>query len=224
MTRSLVTVVIPVHNGERFLAEAIESALGQTHRPVEVIVVDDGSTDGSAAVAESYPEVRLIRAENGGPGAARNLGVAAARGDAVANLDADDLMVPERIERQLEAVAAGADVVLSREEYRLEDGVELPDWVTARRAPISDGRQVYSPMTFLASRAALERIGPFADMRYGEDTDWAMRAFEAGLNIVCLDEPLLIRRFHGGNATYDFEATRGALFSTMRARVARKRA
>lgn len=224
MTRSLVTVVIPVHNGERFLAEAIESALGQTHRPVEVIVVDDGSTDGSAAVAESYPEVRLIRAENGGPGAARNLGVAAARGDAVANLDADDLMVPERIERQLEAAAAGADVVLSSEEHRLEDGAELPEWVTAPRAPISDGRPVYHPMTFLASRAALERIGPFADMRYGEDTDWALRAFEAGLNVVCLDEPLLVRRFHGGNATYDFEATRGALFSTLRARVERKRA
>jgi GT2 family glycosyltransferase len=79
-------------------------------------------------------------------------------------------------------------------------------------------------MTFLASRAALERIGPFADMRYGEDTDWALRAFEAGLNVVCLDEPLLVRRFHGGNATYDFEATRGALFSTLRARVERKRA
>src|SRR3954468_8267905 len=106
MAGSLVTVVIPVYNGERFLGEAIESALGETHQPVEVIVVDDGSTDGSAAVAESYPEARLLRAENGGPGAARNVGVAAARGEAVANLDADDLMVPERVERQLEAVAA----------------------------------------------------------------------------------------------------------------------
>jgi glycosyltransferase involved in cell wall biosynthesis len=224
MAPSLVTILIPVYNGERFLAEAIESALDQTHEPLEVIVVDDGSTDGSAAVAESYPDVRLIRTENGGPGAARNLGIAAARGDAVANLDADDLMVPERIEHQLEAVAAGADVVLSGEEHRLEDGVGLPEWVTAPRAPISAGRALYSPMTFLATRAALERIGPFADMRYGEDTDWAMRAFEAGLNVVCLDERLLVRRFHGGNATYDFEATRGVVFSTLRARAARKRA
>ena len=76
----LASIVIPVFNGERFLAAAIESALGQTYRPFEVIVVDDGSTDRSAAVARSFAEVRVIEQQHAGPGAARNRGVAAARG------------------------------------------------------------------------------------------------------------------------------------------------
>src|SRR3954452_5024313 len=108
--------------------------------------------------------------------------------------------MPERMERPIQAVAAGGDRVLSGEEHRLEDGAAPPEWVTAQRGPISDVRQEYSPMTFLATRGALERIGPFADLRYGEDVDWALRAFEAGLNVVCLEERLLVRRFHGGNA------------------------
>ena len=80
MTAALVSVVIPVFDGERFLAEAIQSVLDQTYAPVEIIVVDDGSTDGSAGVARSFAAVRLLEQDNAGPGAARNRGHAAARG------------------------------------------------------------------------------------------------------------------------------------------------
>ena len=78
MSAPLVSVVIPVFNGERFLAAAIQSVLDQTHRPLELIVVDDGSSDGSATVARSFEGVRVIEQEHAGPGAARNRGVAAA--------------------------------------------------------------------------------------------------------------------------------------------------
>src|SRR5690242_4967891 len=87
-----VTCIVPVFNGERYLGEALDSIFAQGHQPLEVLVVDDGSTDGSAAVAKSYGDrVRYFFQPNAGPAAARNLGLEAARGEFIAFLDADDL-------------------------------------------------------------------------------------------------------------------------------------
>src|SRR5689334_9621809 len=102
MPLPLVSCVVPVYNGERYLAEALDSILAQTHRPLQAIVADDGSTDGTAAVAAAYGDrVLVLRQANAGPAAARNLGLAAARGEYVAFLDADDLWHPRKLERQL---------------------------------------------------------------------------------------------------------------------------
>jgi glycosyltransferase involved in cell wall biosynthesis len=101
-TRSLVSVVIPVYNGERYLAETIQSVLDQTYRHFEVIVVDDGSTDGSAAVAQGFGEaIRYVARPNGGVCKARNTGMAAARGAYLAFLDQDDLWLPEKLAMQV---------------------------------------------------------------------------------------------------------------------------
>src|SRR4051812_16000050 len=94
----LVTVVIPCYNQARFLGEAIESVLRQTHRAREVVVVDDGSTDGTAAVAARYPDVQLIRQPNRGLAAARNRGLAESRGAYLVFLDADDRLLPRALE------------------------------------------------------------------------------------------------------------------------------
>lgn len=107
-----VSVITPCYNGTRYLRETIESVLAQTHSVLEMIVVDDGSTDDSAAVAESFgPPVRVIRQANQGESVARNVGMDAARGDWIAFLDADDLWKPEKIERQLHAANNSIDVV-----------------------------------------------------------------------------------------------------------------
>ena len=108
-----ISVVIPCYNAESFLRETIDSALSQTHPPKEVIVVNDESTDGSAAIAESYgPPVRVIHQRNQGETASRNTGMAAATGDWIALLDADDLWVPNKLERQLAALKdAPEDIV-----------------------------------------------------------------------------------------------------------------
>src|SRR3954452_15003770 len=99
--RPLVSAIIPAHNAERFLAAAIDSVLAQTYQPIECIVVDDGSTDGTPAVARSYGDrIRLIPQEQRGVSAARNRGAAEARGELLAFLDADDRWLPERVERQ----------------------------------------------------------------------------------------------------------------------------
>jgi len=89
---SLISVIIPVYNGERYLAEAIESALGQHYRPIEIILVDDGSTDRSAEVAKQVSQsIRYLYQAHGGAGAARNAGVDLAPGEFLAFLDPDDL-------------------------------------------------------------------------------------------------------------------------------------
>jgi len=101
VSRPLVSVVIPVYNAEPFLREALDSVLAQDYEPFEVIVVDDGSTDGSGTIARSYPEVRYLRQENQGPAVARNAGIAAAQGEFLAFFDADDVMLPNKLSVQV---------------------------------------------------------------------------------------------------------------------------
>jgi glycosyltransferase involved in cell wall biosynthesis len=99
-----VSAVIPCYNAERFIGETIQSALGQSHPPLEIIVVDDGSTDRSAEIAQAFGSpVRVMRQENQGESCARNKGVAEAQGDWVAFLDADDVWKPNKLEAQLAA-------------------------------------------------------------------------------------------------------------------------
>jgi glycosyltransferase involved in cell wall biosynthesis len=109
-TGELVSVVVPAYNAAAFIAETLESALAQSHRALEVIVVDDGSTDSTPQVVEAFasrdPRVRLLRQRNRGVAAARNLGIAEARGALIAPLDADDLWHPEKIARQVAAMRA----------------------------------------------------------------------------------------------------------------------
>src|SRR5215468_9302617 len=103
MNSSLISCIVPVFNGERYVREALDSILAQTHRPLEIIVADDGSTDGSANVVAAFRDgVRYLRQSNQGPSSARNLGIRAALGDFIAFLDADDLWHPQKLQRQMD--------------------------------------------------------------------------------------------------------------------------
>src|SRR5262245_30441561 len=105
MAPFLVTVVIPFHNHQRHLDAAVRSVLDQTHAPLELILVDDGSTDGSGERARAYgPPARYLRRQNGGAGAARNSGIAQATGDYLAFCDVDDVWASTKLERQVAAV------------------------------------------------------------------------------------------------------------------------
>jgi glycosyltransferase involved in cell wall biosynthesis len=222
-----ISVVIPVRNMERFLGEAIESALAQSLAPHEVLVVDDGSTDGSAALAKSFgPPARVIRCEPRGVSAARNTGVRESSGELIAFLDADDAMKPDRLERQAAALAKpGVDFVLGREELLLEPGVELPELVSCKLAPVAEGVTPYPMTTLAVRREAFQRAGPYEEsLPLGEDVDWFLRAIDEGLTYELLEDVLIVRRYHGANATYDQAGERRALFQVMRRRAARRRA
>ena len=124
--RALVSVVIPCYNAEEWVAEAIDSCLSQTYRPLEIIVIDDGSTDGSGEVLRSYEgKIRLESGPNRGGNHARNRGFALSLGEHIQFLDADDYLLPEKIERQVAFLEhSGADVVYAdwRHRFHKPDG------------------------------------------------------------------------------------------------------
>ena len=115
--REKITVIIPVYKAEKYLARSVESVLAQTYKNLEVILVDDGSPDGSGALCEAYGakdgRVRVLHRENGGAAAARNAGLDAATGDYIAFTDADDHVAPDMLEKLYAALtASGADMSL----------------------------------------------------------------------------------------------------------------
>ena len=221
-----VSVVIPVHDGERYLGEAIESVLGQTAPPFETIVVDDGSTDASAAVAERYaPRVRVCSQPNAGIGAARNRGVSLAQGDHVAFLDADDLWEPRKLELQLTAMAAepGPDIVLGHVRQFVDPSLDAE--AAARIACPAGLQPGYLAGAVLARRDAIERVGPFReDLRVGEFVDWMARARDLGLCEAMLPDHVLSRRLHDANQSVTQRARAGDFVRVAKANLDRRRA
>jgi glycosyltransferase involved in cell wall biosynthesis len=201
MSRPLITVVIGAYNAERYLAEAIESVLAQTYRNLELIVVDDGSTDRTGEIAQRYGDpVRCIRQENGGMAASRNRAIPEARGDYLAFLDADDRFPPDKLEQQLAVFEADPelDVVYGHVTEFLS-----PDLDEAARALLRAPEHDVpwpTPNLMLVKRDAFFRVGLFStDLRVGIGVDWYARATELGLKSTVPPVVVLERRLHAEN-------------------------
>ncbi len=211
MTAPVVSVVIPVFNTERYIVEAIESVLAQDLADIEVIVVDDGSTDGSAQRAAEVAGVRVIRQPNAGIGAARNTGVAAANGRFIAFLDADDLWTDGHLSKMLRAID-GFDAVFGQIVQFGEAREE-----TRPQAALLAG-------TMLISRDAYDRVGPFAEgLRLGEFIDWWARAEELGLKWTQIPDVVLRRRIHTSNTGIVQAANRIDYARVLRSALERRR-
>lgn len=202
MNAELVSCVIAVYNGERYLAEAIDSALAQSHSSIEVIIADDGSTDGTPGIAQGYDDrVRYFRQENAGPSAARNLGIDHARGGSIGFLDADDRWTREKIELQLARIRAteGVGAIFGHAQNFWVDELKheaekFKDHRIARPLP------AYVAGSMLVTCEALDRIGRFdAKLRHSEIEDWVLRARGAGVGVDLMEEVLLERRLHPQN-------------------------
>lgn len=226
MTAATASVVVPVFNGEHQIADAISSLLAQDHPSVEVIVVNDGSTDGTADVVARFPEVRYLEQENGGPAAARNAGIGVASGEFVGFLDADDIAPPTKLAAQIGRLLEYPEVtgVLGRQQIVLEDGVDVPEWLG--HDPYFGDLGGVNPISLVTRRQVLEEIGGFDTSEGvwgGEDRDLLIRLREAGANIVVLDDVVLIRRIHGDNITYETRAERYPLLHALHSKLDRER-
>ena len=197
----LVSVVIPVYNGERYLAEAVQSALDQGYRPLEVLVIDDGSTDGSGEVARSFgPLIHYHYLDHAGLAATRNHGVSVARGELLAFLDADDVWVKGKLERQVAALQAepALDGVFGRMEQFVSP--ELDPALQERLRPRVAQLAALSPCTLLIRTAAYRRVGELnPQWKVGEFLDWLLKARELGIDTRMLDQLVLKRRIHKDN-------------------------
>jgi len=206
-----VSVVIPAYNAASTVAEAVDSALAQTISDVEVIVVDDGSTDSTAKRAERGDErVSIIRTPNQGVSAARNQGVAQAQGRLVAFLDADDLWERSKLERQIDAIESDPTTTMAVTGSRVVDPhgatVEIrTPWESDDpcRDLLLNSMVMGHVSSALIRREELERIGGF-DTRFSQCADWDffMRVAIGG-KLSAVPEPLVIRRIHGTNMSSD---------------------
>ena len=222
----LVSCVVPVFNGERYLGEALDSIFAQTYRPIEVIVADDGSTDSSRAVAGKY-DVRWVSQPTSGPAATRNLGARAARGEMFAFLDADDLWKPEKLERQVAVLAASPEVdacvTLAQMFWMQEMAAEEAVYRDHPRGQAIPG---YATTTLLARRNVFDRIGVFReDLWFADATDWFIRFREQRLSLRVIPEVLVLHRMHNTNLTRRrSDASKAEFASLIASTLSRRRA
>ncbi|HSE18857.1 MAG TPA: glycosyltransferase family A protein [Pyrinomonadaceae bacterium] len=199
----LVSVIIPVFNYDRYLGEAIESVLSQTYQHIEVIVVDDGSTDRSAEVAKSFADrgVRYCHQVNAGIGPARNTGVELAQGEFIAFLDADDRWPAEKIERQLRAFESDPSLAMCfGQAVQLHNGPEWEAGVKENKLPEAGLVPGMVGGTMIIKRDAFDRVGNFpGGLKLGEFIDWYARAVELQVRSVVLPDLFLYRRIHDSN-------------------------
>jgi len=206
-----VSVVIPAYNAAPYVGQAVESVLAQTFDDLEVIVVDDGSTDDTAdVVGRVGKSARYVHQPNSGVSAARNKGIAESSGRYVAFLDADDTWLPEKLDRQLEALAAGPAYGLCHSAFIVSDVDLRPIEVRNRRPPgtpleslLLEGNVVGSPSTVICRRDLFDEAGGF-DPDLSQCADWDMWVRLASLTpFTRLDEPLVRYRQHETSMSSD---------------------
>jgi glycosyltransferase involved in cell wall biosynthesis len=196
----LVSVIIPVYNCGKYLGQAIESVLAQTYRQVEIIIVDDGSTDGSADVARRFATVTYCFQPNQGIGAARNRGIDVANGGFFAFLDADDIWVNNKLLYQMRAFdeTTELDMVFGHTQQFLSP--DLDEKVKAKPELTDEIMPGYVAGTLLIERESFFRAGYFAtNWRVGEFIDWYLKAMYVGLKSFMVPEVLMKRRIHNDN-------------------------
>lgn len=207
MSEPIVTYIMAVYNIERYVAESLRSILAQSRAVDEVLVVDDGSNDGTAEIVKGVVgPIRLIQQTNAGQSAARNHGVREARGDFIAFLDGDDLIHPRKIERQLACFNERPELMLC-DAYTQnfwspevpEGKRELTGW---QKLTHSDKPWQGFIGTWLFRRSLWDRVGGFDENRtFAEDSDWHDRAIDTGLPAETLPAVLARRRLHLHNLT-----------------------
>jgi glycosyltransferase involved in cell wall biosynthesis len=204
------SVIIPTYNNARFVAQAVESALMQSSVPAEIIVVDDGSTDGTQDVLAGYNDrITVIRQKNRGPAAARNHGYAVSSGDYLLFLDSDDLVPPNKLEIQISFLETHPEFGLVYSAWRQID--ESGTRVLGEVRPNKQGhllrdilcrRLFFFPGTAVIRRECLEQVGPFDESLFGcEDADLWLRLAHAGYAFGYVDVPLFSYRVHSASIT-----------------------
>jgi glycosyltransferase involved in cell wall biosynthesis len=217
-----VSVIIPVYNGERYLRAALESVFAQTHPLHEIITVDDGSTDSSPEILQSFGDrLTVIRQENQGVAGARNTGLAHTTGEAIAFLDQDDLWPPDRTRLLVEALQAdgNAEVAVGVVEICYErDAPPLHPWeLTPMHREFLLGSQMIRARVFSTLGTLNTNVG------YADDTDFWVRRREHGVRLAKLNEVTLIYRQHANNTSLDPKVSNFHWLSVMREHLKRQR-
>jgi len=205
----LVTVFVPVYNAERYIGETISSVLSQTYGNFELLLIDDGSTDSSASVIQSFadPRIRyLVNAANSGISFTRNRGIAEARGEFFALLDADDVALPDRLQRQVEYLVRQPEMAMCGSHARLIDaaGVETGEAYVMPTDPEEISARLFFHNTFINSSVMFRMEALHASSGYyggfSEDYEMAIQ-LNGRFMLGNIDDALVLYRIHGANST-----------------------
>lgn len=220
----LVSTIMPVYNREPYLAEAIESMLVQRYRPLEIVVVDDGSTDGSADVARRYaPTVRYDFQPHGGIASARNRALALAGGQYLAFLDSDDLWEEGQLSVQMELLRSRPDLDCLFGHVTEFISPEL-DQEAARKLVCRGQPMPSMGLGAIITAEASRRVGPFRMQgQVGEFMDWHLRANELGVNSLMLPQVVVRRRLHASNQSSGHHSSRLDYVRILKASLDRRR-
>lgn len=224
-----VSVVVPVYNGARYLGAALQSILAQTEAPQEVILVDDGSTDDSAALihrmAETAPiPLHYVYQINQGTAAARNRGIELAASPLIAFLDQDDLWLPEKLACQCDLLwrqpAAGYSI--TGVEAFIETDGPPPAWL--RAGWLAEPQLVHLPSCLLVRQSTFQHVGIFDPvLRNGSDIDWFARVRSAGIDVATASDVLVHYRIHSGNQSQFARENQREYYEIVRRALQRKR-
>ncbi len=220
-----ISVLLPCYNAAPYLAEALDSVLAQDVPVREIVVVDDGSSDGSAEVAERFgAAIRCERQPHVGISAARNRALSLAGGDLIAFLDADDVWPTGSLASRLECLTgdASADCVGGLVEEFISPELDAEARVGLAALPgVLPGRTVGA---MLMRRSAFDRVGDFdTSYRIGETLDWVARAENAGIRMPLLDRVVLRRRIHLSNTGMRSRHLRSDYLRVLKAAIERRR-
>jgi glycosyltransferase involved in cell wall biosynthesis len=222
---ALVSVVIPAHNSRRYIVETLDSILAQRHRPLEILVVDDGSTDSTAQIVRGYaPEIRLIEQQQRGHPAARNTGIRAAAGEFLAFLDHDDLWSPDKLERQMASFERNPALDLVFGHIRNFFTPEMPPEERKRVAVPLQPLPGLLQGAMLSRRRSFHQVGLFSEERaIGDFLDWYGRAILARMNVQMLPETVVYRRIHANNYQRTHKHQRGQYLRAVKDLLDRRR-
>lgn len=219
-----ISLIVPLHQGERFIADALSSALRQDEPPSEILVIDDGSTDGGPAIVRGFPGVRLIGQPNRGPAAARNLGASTATGDLFAFLDQDDLLRPAALRRHREALTAAPDARASvcRQHIGVMPGEPVPSWQRAEQ--VGTDVLAWTPSCLCVRPDVFRDIGRFdEDLRATSDLEWFRRFRASRLPFAEIHETLVDRRVHARAQSADADTYQREMLALARRAAAENR-
>lgn len=223
MSHPKVTVIIPVYNGESFIRDSINSVISQSYDNWECIVVDDGSTDESASIIQSFDQVVCVQQGHQCVAAARNRGVRQASGDYLAFLDADDIWDLDKLKIQVDFMEKNLEVDYSVTRHSIfldHELKELPAWVRTERQEAET--TAYIPSALLVRRSVFDAVGGFDESyRIGDDSDWFLRARDAGFRVGIVEKNLLYKRVHNQCLTSQTEICRKELLKSIKASLQR---
>jgi len=224
MEKGLISVVIPVYNGRRYIAEAIKSVLNQGYGKREILIVNDGSTDGTENILRSFEGIMYFEQSRQGAAAARNLGIEQSRGEFLAFLDADDVWTNDKIEKQLSVFQEKPklDMVFGNVEQFYSP--ELEESLSRKIKMIEAVIPGYVPGTMLIKKEAFLKVGYFnCGFKVGEFIDWYLRALEEGLQGHLLSDVVLRRRIHDANTGIQERDSRKDYLRVLKASLDRRR-